>query len=76
MPQHPLQRYVYLLAAVVLTVVVLYFGRDLILLSLISTLLAFMLMPMERGLERRLRAPRWLAALLATLVLVIGALGA
>lgn len=76
MPHHPLQRYVYLLAALVLTVVVLYFGRDLILLSLISTLLAFMLMPMARGVERRMRAPRWLAALLATLVLVIGALGA
>lgn len=76
MPHHPLQRYVYLLAALVLTVVVLYFGRDLILLSLISALLAFMLLPMARGVERRMRAPRWLAALLATLVLVIGALGA
>jgi predicted PurR-regulated permease PerM len=76
MTHDPLKRYVLLLTAVVLTVVALYFGRDLILLSLISTLLAFMLMPFARWTEQRLKCPRWLASGLATLLLLVVALGA
>lgn len=64
-----LQRYVFVLLAVILTVVVLYFGRDLIILSIISALLAFLLLPMARRMERS-GVPRWLGALLATLLLL------
>lgn len=70
-----LQRYVYVLLAVSLTVVVLYFGRDLIILSLISALFAFMLLPLCRQVER-LGAPRWAASMVATVLLLAMVLGA
>ncbi|MFN3874873.1 MAG: AI-2E family transporter [Flavobacteriales bacterium] len=63
-----LQRYVYAMLALVLTVVVLYYGRDLVLLVVVSGLLAFLLLPASRAMERRL--PRWAGALIATLGLV------
>lgn len=69
-----LARYVYTLLAVVLTVLVLYYGRDLILIFVFSGLLAFLLLPLERRLERLL--PRWAGALLVTLLVVVVVLGA
>jgi predicted PurR-regulated permease PerM len=68
-----LLRYVLTLLAVVLTITVLYFGRDLILPMVVSGLFAFLLLPVARGLERRM--PRWVASLVATLALVLVVLG-
>lgn len=71
----PLQRYVHALLAIVLTAYALYVGKEIIILSLISALFAFMLLPMARRMERS-GAPRWVGAMLATIVLlgiVIGA---
>ena len=70
-----LQRYVFALLAVILTVVVLYFARDLIILSIISALFAFLLLPMARWVER-IGAPRWLGALVVTILLLVMVLGA
>ncbi|MDX9751585.1 MAG: AI-2E family transporter [Flavobacteriales bacterium] len=70
-----LQRYVLTLLAVTLTVVALYFGRDLIILTLISALLAFLVLPLARRIEG-LGAPRWMGALLVTLLLLVCVLGA
>lgn len=70
-----LQRYTHTMLAIVLTVVVLYFGRDLILLSLVSALLTFMLLPLSRGMERNWGTPRWLASLAVALLLVLAGLG-
>jgi predicted PurR-regulated permease PerM len=70
----PLQRYVYVLLAVCLSVVVLYFGRDLIILALISALFAFLMLPLCRRIERW-GAPRWAAAMAATLLLLVVVLG-
>jgi predicted PurR-regulated permease PerM len=70
-----LQHYVIALLALVLTVVVLYFGRDLIILSLISALFAFMLLPSCRRIEGW-GAPRWLAAGIVTTLLLGLVLGA
>ncbi len=72
-PTATLQRYVLGLAAVVLTVTAMYFGRDIILVMMFSGLLAFLLLPMVRGMERWL--PRWVAALLGTVVIVLVVLG-
>lgn len=68
-----LLRYVLTLAALVLSITVLHFGRDLILLVIASGLFAFLLLPLTRRLERRL--PRWAAALVATLALLLAVLG-
>jgi predicted PurR-regulated permease PerM len=70
-----LQRFVHVLLALVLTVVVLYFGQGLILLSIISALFAFMMLPLTRRVEK-LGAPRWLGAGIATVLLVLIVLGA
>lgn len=64
-----LQRYVQILLALVLTVVVLYFGRSLILLIVGSGLLAFLMLPLARWSEQLL--PRWASSLLATSVMVL-----
>jgi predicted PurR-regulated permease PerM len=69
-----LQRYVYAMVAVILTVVVLYFGRDLIILSIVSALFAFLLLPLARRVEHW-GAPRWLSALAATLLLLAIVIG-
>jgi predicted PurR-regulated permease PerM len=74
-PAEGLQRYVFALLAVILTVVVLYFGRDLIILSIISALFAFLLLPLARQVER-IGAPRWVGALAATILLLGIVLGA
>lgn len=74
-PTATLQRYVLSLLAVILSVVVLYFARDLLILTVVSALFAFLLLPMARGLEAR-RFPRWLAALVVTLLLLVCVLGA
>jgi predicted PurR-regulated permease PerM len=71
--QDGLKRYVLVLMAVVLTVVALYYGRSLILLVVVSGLLAFLLLPLSRTVERV--APRWAGALVATLAMVIIVLG-
>jgi len=71
--QDGLQRYVFVLMAVVLTVVTLYYGRSLILLVVVSGLLAFLMLPLSRRVERI--APRWAGALVATLVMVLLVLG-
>lgn len=68
-----LLRYVLILAAVVLSIIVLYFGREIILLMLVSGLFAFLLLPLTRRLERWM--PRWVAAMLATLALFLTVLG-
>ncbi len=69
-----LRQYVLTLAAIILSVVVLYFGKDLILLFVVSGLLAFLLLPFARGIENR-GMPRWLGALCATLLMVFLVLG-
>ncbi len=69
-----LKRYVLTLAAIVLTVVALYFGKDLILLFVISGLLAFLLLPFARKVES-IGLPRWAGALCATLLMIILVLG-
>ena len=69
-----LQRYAYTLLAIVLSVVVLYFGKDLILLFVASGLLAFLLLPLARKVEN-LGLPRWAGALTATLVMILIVLG-
>jgi predicted PurR-regulated permease PerM len=68
-----LLRYVLILAAVALSVTVLHFGRELILLLLVSGLFAFLLLPFTRRLDRWM--PRWAAALMATLALLFTVLG-
>lgn len=73
-PASTLQRYVYVLLAVTLTVTVLYFGKSLIILSLVSALLAFLFLPLARSIERW-GAPRWAGAALVTLLLVSIVLG-
>jgi len=69
-----LQRYVFTLLAIVLSVVVLYFGKDLILLFIASGLLAFLLLPLARKVENT-GLPRWAGSLIATLVMLIIVLG-
>lgn len=68
-----LTRYVLTLLAVVLTIALMYFGRELFLIGMISGILAFLLLPMSRGLERWM--PRWVGALIATLTVVVVVLG-
>lgn len=68
-----LQRYVLVLLAVVLSVTVLFFGRDLILLLVVSGLFAFLLLPLARGMERWM--PRWAAVGIVTIGLVVLVLG-
>lgn len=72
-PNDGLQRFVLTLLAVVLCITVLYFGRDLILIGMVSGILAFLLLPMARGLERWL--PRWAGAMIATLTVMVVVLG-
>lgn len=69
-----LVRYVLALLAVILTVVALYFGKDLLLLFIVSGLLAFLLLPLARKVEG-LGLPRWAGALVGTLVMLIIVLG-
>lgn len=69
----PLRRFVLVLLAIVLSVTVMYFGRDLILLLVLSGLFAFLLLPFARGLERWI--PRWAGALVATFGLVLLVMG-
>ncbi len=71
--QDGLRRYVMMLLAVVLTVVVLYYGRSLILLVVVSGLLAFLMLPLARRVERT--GVRWAGALVATLAMVLVVLG-
>lgn len=68
-----LQRYVFILLALVLTVVVLYFGSSLILLIVGSGLLAFLMLPIARATDRF--GPKWLGATVATMVLLIAVFG-
>lgn len=70
-----LQMYVFVLLAICLSVVVLYFGRNLLIMGTVSGLLAFLLLPLARGVER-IGLPRWAGALAATLVMLITVLGA
>ncbi len=69
-----LQRYVLTLLAICLSVVALYFGKNLIILGIISGLLAFLLLPLARNVEK-VGLPRWLGALTATLVMLITVIG-
>lgn len=69
-----LQRYVLILLAAVLTVTCLHYGRSILLMTLVALLLAFLVLPISRRVERV--APRWVGALTATLVLVVITLGA
>ena len=68
-----LQKYAFVLLSLVLTVVVLYYGRSLILLLISSGLLASLLFPVARRVERV--APKWAGALVATLVMLITVIG-
>src|SRR5690606_36544835 len=65
-----LQRYVNLLLAVILTVTALYFGKGLFLMLVVSGLLAFLVLPVAKLIERT-RAPRWLGSAVATLLVLI-----
>lgn len=69
-----LKRYVLTLAAIVLSVLVLYHGKDLILLFVMSGLLAFLLLPLARKVES-VGLPRWAGALFATVVMLFVVLG-
>lgn len=69
-----LKRYVLTLAAIVLSVIVLYHGKDLILLFVMSGLLAFLLLPLARKVES-VGLPRWAGALFATVVMLFVVLG-
>ncbi len=69
-----LRHYVFVLFAVVLTVVTLYFGRDLLILTILSALFAFLMLPLCRRLEKW-GAPRWLGSLVSTVVLILVVLG-
>ncbi|MBL7952897.1 MAG: AI-2E family transporter [Flavobacteriales bacterium] len=69
-----LKQYVLTLAAIVLSVVALYFGKDLILLFVVSGLLAFLLLPFARKVES-IGLPRWAGALSATLLMLVLVLG-
>lgn len=69
-----LVRYVLALLAVILTVVALYFGKELLLLFIVSGLLAFLLLPLARKVEG-LGLPRWAGALVGTLVMLILVMG-
>ncbi|MEO8067291.1 MAG: AI-2E family transporter [Flavobacteriales bacterium] len=69
-----LQRYVLVLLAVVLSVVVLYFTRDLFILLFVSGIFAFLLLPLCRAIERT-GAPRWLSALLSCTLMVATVFG-
>ena len=68
-----LQRYVLILLATVLSVVILFYGKSLILLIIGSGLLAFLMLPIARSMDRF--GPKWLGAIVATLVLLITVLG-
>lgn len=68
-----LARFVNVLLALVLSITVLYFGRDLFILLVVSGLFAFLLLPFARRMERWM--PRWAGALVATLALVVVVLG-
>ena len=75
MPQtDALTRYVLTLLALVLTVLVLYFGRSLILLLFVSAIFTFLFLPLARRMERA-GMPRWTGALAATAILVLAVLG-
>lgn len=69
-----LKQYVYTLLAIILTVVAFYYGKDLILLFVMSGLLAFLLLPLARKVES-IGLPRWAGALTATLVMLVLVLG-
>ncbi len=70
----PLLRYVLICAAIVLTVTILYTGKTLILMTLVAAIFSFLLLPVVRGMEKR-KAPKWLAALTATLLLLLSVFG-
>ena len=61
------------LLAVVFTTVVMFFARDIILQVVVSGMLAFLLLPLARSLERWM--PRWAGALIATLALFLVVMG-
>lgn len=69
-----LRKYVFILLAICLSVVVMYFGRNLLIMGTISGLLAFLLLPLARGVEH-IGLPRWAGALVATLVMLVAVLG-
>lgn len=69
-----LQKYVYVLLAVILTFTLLYLGRDLFILIIASGIFAFLLLPLvKRGQSWGM--PLWLSALISCLLLVICGLG-
>ena len=69
-----LKRYVLTLLAVCLSVGVLYVGKDLFILGIISGLLAFLLLPMARKVEG-IGLPRWAGALTATMLMLLLVIG-
>lgn len=66
----PLLRYVLVCAGIFLTVVILHYGKALILMLLVACIFSFLMLPVVRAMERR-KAPKWLAALSATLLLIV-----
>jgi|GEM_PF-4265597 len=68
-----LQKYAYVLLSLVLTVVVLFYGRGLILLIISSGLLASLLLPVARRVDRL--ALKWSGALVGTLVMLVTVIG-
>lgn len=69
-----LLRYVLVLAAIVLSITILYMGKALILMLLVACIFSFLLLPISRWLERK-RFPKWASALTGTLLLLASVIG-
>jgi len=64
-----LRRYVLVLAALIGSTVVLYYGRELFILLFVPALLAFLLLPLSKRMDKA-GLPEWSGALFCTLLLV------
>lgn len=66
----PLRSYVLILAALIGSTVVLYYGRELFILLFVPALLAFLMLPLSRRMDKA-GLPEWVGALTCTLLLVL-----
>jgi predicted PurR-regulated permease PerM len=64
-----LRRFVLVLAALIGTTVVLYYGRELFILLFVPALLAFLMLPLSRRMDKA-GLPEWAGALTCTLLLI------
>lgn len=70
----PLQRYVFVCLAIVLSVTILYHGQTLILMMLVACIFSFLLLPPMRWFERK-GLPKWAGALICCLLLLFSVIG-